>query len=173
MGRARQAIAFSLCAAWLGWAAAVASGSDWVNFANETASRLIADAGLGVSDTQEKDYIWGDIDQDGDVDLADFKIFLTVYTGPLDDCQPNGVLDLQDILVGTSSDDNFNGVPDDCCPGDVNGDGVTNVLDLIDLLLCFGQPAVPDCEAEDGNNDGVVNVLDLIDLLLDFGLPCP
>ena len=114
-----------------------------------------------------------DVDQDGDVDLADFKIFLTVYTGPLDDCQPNGVLDLQDILVGTSSDDNFNGVPDDCCPGDINGDGVTNVLDLIDLLLCFGLPAVPGCEAADGNNDGVVNVLDLIDLLLDFGLPCP
>ena len=24
------------------------------------------------------------------------------------------------------------------CPTDVNGDGVTNVLDLIDLLLAFG-----------------------------------
>ncbi len=54
-----------------------------------------------------------------------------------------------------------------------NGDGVTNVLDLIDLLLCFGQPAVPGCEAEDINADGSVNVLDLIDLLLAFGQPCP
>ncbi len=26
------------------------------------------------------------------------------------------------------------------CPEDVNGDGVTNVLDLIELLLAFGQP---------------------------------
>ncbi len=25
------------------------------------------------------------------------------------------------------------------CPTDINGDGVTNVLDLIDLLLQFGQ----------------------------------
>ncbi len=24
------------------------------------------------------------------------------------------------------------------CPQDINGDGVTNVLDLIDLLLAFG-----------------------------------
>ena len=56
--------------------------------------------------------------------------------------------------------------------GDINNDGVVNVLDLIDLLLCFGQPAVPGCEAEDVNDDGVVNVLDLIDLLLDFGLNC-
>ncbi len=59
------------------------------------------------------------------------------------------------------------------CPEDVNGDGVTNVLDLIDLLLCFGQPAVPGCVAEDLNNDGTVNVLDLIDLLLEFGQACP
>ncbi len=59
------------------------------------------------------------------------------------------------------------------CPEDVNGDGTINVLDLIDLLLCFGLPAVPGCEAEDVNEDGTVNVLDLIDLLLEFGQPCP
>ena len=59
------------------------------------------------------------------------------------------------------------------CPTDTNGDGVTNVLDLIDLLLCFGQRAVPDCEAEDINADGTVNVLDLIELLLAFGERCP
>ena len=59
------------------------------------------------------------------------------------------------------------------CPTDVNDDGVTNVLDLIDLLLCFGQPAVPGCESEDVNQDGTVNVLDLIDLLLQFGQACP
>ncbi|MEE8476833.1 MAG: hypothetical protein V3S19_00605 [Gemmatimonadales bacterium] len=59
------------------------------------------------------------------------------------------------------------------CPEDVNADGTTNVLDLIQLLLCFGQLAVPGCEAEDINNDGVVNVLDLILLLLAFGTACP
>ncbi len=46
-------------------------------------------------------------------------------------------------------------------------------MDLIDLLLCFGQPAVPGCETEDVNLDGTVNVLDLIDLLLAFGTACP
>jgi mono/diheme cytochrome c family protein len=59
------------------------------------------------------------------------------------------------------------------CPTDINNDGSTNVLDLIDLLLCFGQPAVPGCESEDVNADGTVNVLDLIDLLLEFGQACP
>ena len=59
------------------------------------------------------------------------------------------------------------------CPTDINGDGTTNVLDLIDVLLCFGLPAVPGCEAEDVNEDTTVNVLDLIDLLLEFGNACP
>ena len=54
---------------------------------------------------------------------------------------------------------------------DINGDGGIDVLDLIDLLLCFGQRAVPGCEAEDVNGDGSVDVLDLIDLLLEFGAP--
>jgi len=59
------------------------------------------------------------------------------------------------------------------CPQDINADGAVNVLDLIDLLLCFGLPAVPGCEAQDVNADGNVNVLDLIDLLLVFGTSCP
>ncbi len=58
-------------------------------------------------------------------------------------------------------------------PEDVNGDNAVNVLDLIDLLLCFGQKAAGGCEAEDDNNDGTVNVLDLIELLLVFGETCP
>ncbi len=58
------------------------------------------------------------------------------------------------------------------CPTDITGDGVTNVLDLIELLLCFGQPANPPCDTADINTDGSVNVLDLIDLLLAFGTPC-
>ena len=59
------------------------------------------------------------------------------------------------------------------CLPDINGDHVINVLDLIDLLLCFGQPAVPGCEREDVNRDDTVNVLDLIDLLVEFGRVCP
>ena len=59
------------------------------------------------------------------------------------------------------------------CPEDVNNDGAVNVLDLIDVLLCFGLPAEPGCVAEDINQDGTVNVLDLIDLLLSFGTSCP
>ena len=57
--------------------------------------------------------------------------------------------------------------------GDVDGDCLVDVLDLIDLLLCFGQPAVGACASADLNADGTVDVLDLIDLLLVFGTACP
>ena len=59
-----------------------------------------------------------------------------------------------------------------CLLADVNGDGAVNVLDVIELLLCFGQPADPPCDAPDVTGDGTVNVLDLIEVLLDFGLTC-
>ena len=68
----------------------------------------------------------------------------------------------------------FGGEGEKFCPNDVNGDLVINVLDLIELLLCFGAPDLPPCDTgQDINQDGVINVLDLIDLLLRFGADCP
>ncbi len=61
------------------------------------------------------------------------------------------------------------------CPWDINGDGVINGLDLIDLLLCFGDPATPPCDTgQDITQDGFVNVNDLlVELLLNFGAARP
>ena len=54
----------------------------WVVF-NEDPSRLSAPAELGAADTQEKDYAWGDVDCDGDIDLValskvDFPVHATI-----------------------------------------------------------------------------------------------
>ena len=59
------------------------------------------------------------------------------------------------------------------CPADVDGNGVVNALDLIDLLLCLGEAANPPCEGADVDGNGFVNALDLIDLLLELGTVCP
>ncbi len=44
--------------------------AQWVTFQDQTSTRLVATAGLGVSDPQEKDYAFADFDQDGDIDLV-------------------------------------------------------------------------------------------------------
>lgn len=42
----------------------------WLEFRNETSTRLQAAPGLGVSDPEEKDYAWGDVNRDGWIDLV-------------------------------------------------------------------------------------------------------
>ena len=54
--------------------------------------------------------------------------------------------------------------------GDVSGDGAVNVLDLIIMLLDFGDcPDPPQGCPSDVNGDGTVDTIDLIILLANFG----
>ena len=46
------------------------ASAQWLEFVNETDARLDAPANLGSNDDQEKDYAWGDVDKDGDIDLV-------------------------------------------------------------------------------------------------------
>lgn len=62
--------------------------------------------------------------------------------------------------------------PECDCPGDVNGDGVINGLDIAGFVRCLlGNPLPGDnCTCADINNDGLYNVLDIqlfIQLLFD------
>ena len=46
----------------------------WVQYQNETAARLVsADPTVGINDTQEKDYAWGDVNNDGWIDLVSVR----------------------------------------------------------------------------------------------------
>ncbi len=44
--------------------------AEWVAWINETSTRLSGDPATLHDDTEEKDYAWGDVDQDGDIDLV-------------------------------------------------------------------------------------------------------
>jgi hypothetical protein len=80
--------------------AGLASGSDWLSFTNETASRVQADLLLVADDPHEKSYAWGDFDQDGDIDLAVARKVPMAVAGP----KPNVLLMNEDgILVDRSA----------------------------------------------------------------------
>lgn len=56
-------------------------------------------------------------------------------------------------------------------PGDVNGDGCTNDVDLLRILFAFGDNA-SNAPNEDLNEDGIIDDADLLILLFDFGAGC-
>ncbi len=111
-----------------------------------------------------------DIDQDGDVDGNDLDSFLTVYNGPIEDCNNNGVIDLKDIFLGVLPDSDDDGVADPgaclaACPADLTGDSNVDGADL-GLLLAAWDTA--DANA-DLNDDGNVDGADLGLLLAAWG----
>lgn len=56
------------------------------------------------------------------------------------------------------------------CPGDLDGDGLVGVTDILQLLVGFGCTTA--CGPSDVNADGVVNVSDVLFLLGLFGSNC-
>ena len=57
------------------------------------------------------------------------------------------------------------------CPGDFNGDGLVNTLDLAMLLRVFGT-SVSSCSKFDSDHNGFINTFDLADFLHHFGNIC-
>jgi len=101
-----------------------------------------------------------DLQGDADVDMDDFQLFLDRYTGPMNDCNDNGELDLLEILDGSAQDQNNNGLIDECesaKQADLNGDGAVDGADLGLLLGDWGAGESP----ADLNGDGVVDGADL------------
>ena len=86
---------------------------------------------------------------------------------PYRDCNGNGTPDWCDISTGVSVDVNNNGIPDECeCEGDLNGDGLVNVDDIIIVILNWGEFGE---NLGDANNDGQVDGQDLGLVITAFG----
>jgi len=105
---------------------------------------------------------------DGDAEAGAAYIY-----GGLGDCNENGELDLCDIADGFSTDENNNGIPDECeppdCPWDLDGNAIVGASDLLSLLLQWGSnPNGP----PDFDGNGAVGASDLLALLANWG-PCP
>jgi hypothetical protein len=90
------------------------------------------------------------------------------------DCDQNGLVDYGEIVRGEKVDANANGVPDccespaGCCPGDVDGDGAVNGIDLAIVLARWGGPS-KDYPKADADGSGVVDGVDLAVVLGAWG----
>ncbi len=129
----------------------LAGGDTWPTFADETAIRLLAIPSVGTADTQEKDYAWGDVDKDGDIDLicvrkqpwntlGRFRNVLFMNEGITQGHAINGVLVDRTAEFATEATDGGQGMLDltndrDVVLVDVNGD---TWLDIV-TATTYGQ----------------------------------
>lgn len=61
------------------------------------------------------------------------------------------------------------------CPGDANGDGTVNILDMVYVRNNLNRNPLsdPGVQAADVNQDGRVNILDMLLVRANFGTVCP
>lgn len=91
------------------------------------------------------------------------------------DCNDNGVDDCDDIAMGTSTDCDMSGVPDECeSYGDLDLDGDVDLRDFASLATCFtaaGGSAEGDCACYDSDGDGDVDADDYAELATQMNGP--
>jgi len=135
---------------------AVANASaQWVTYVNETSTRLVAASSLLVNDNLEKDFAWGDFDQDGDQDVVCMRKFPGSIQGGFRDIlfmNEGGILVDRTQEYGSAADAAGSlGMLDACNDRDVkavdvNNDGwldlvtATTMSDQVSTML--GQPRV-------------------------------
>ena len=119
--------------------------------------------------TADDDCAVHDVDQDGDVDINDFAVFLIAYDDVIADCNSNGTPDFEEIIANLALDADMNGELDDCTPdclGDIDNSGAVDFTDLVGVIAAWGPCG--GCAA-DLNNSGAVDFADLVILLAAFG----
>ncbi len=123
------------------------ASAQWVTFANETATRMPVGPGLNTASTstgdlQEKDYAWGDVDHDGDIDLVcvrkqpftstgRFPNILFMNEGTAQGHSINGVLVDRTALYAIAVDMNNDGVTDPQPASDQGFNTPTNDRDVV------------------------------------------
>ncbi|MCH2134090.1 MAG: hypothetical protein MK116_10110 [Phycisphaerales bacterium] len=98
--------------------------------------------------------------------LAPSQLLNTLPAGTTADCNGNGLPDDCDLASGTSEDADGDGWPDECdaCLGDLDGDGVVGVDDLLEMIAQWGGDGSGDLD-----DNSVVDVNDVLLLLNEWG----
>ncbi|MFN0059465.1 MAG: FG-GAP-like repeat-containing protein [Planctomycetota bacterium] len=117
---------------------------DFLTYSDQTSTRLVAAPALSTADIEEKDYAWGDVDLDGDVDMVCVRKepfdtpgrrrnVLFMNEGLAEGHALNGVLVDRTSMYATDADDGGLGFLDltndrDVALVDANGDGWLDIV---------------------------------------------
>ncbi len=144
-------------------------GQDWQQQVKLLASDGAATDGFGrgVAIGKKGGLVGAPFDDDGGPSSGAAYFF-----GGIEDCDQNGSVDLVDLIRGSAADNDDDGTPDLCCPGDVDGDGQVFLTDLAIFLAMYGT-FTPDPLASDMDGNGYVGLEDLQIVLTAFGRTCP
>jgi hypothetical protein len=153
-----------------GWL--LAGNEDEFQTARKFASRESAQAQLRPALTIEFDACPWDLNDDGDVAVADLLALLSGF-GPCNDGEDcpgdfdgDGTVGVTDLLALLGR---FGPCPGSPCPWDVNGDGVVGTTDLLQVLANLGPCTGPGACPWDVNGDGIVDALDVVAVAMHFG----
>ena len=131
-----------------------------------TIENLLSDRGHEVTAVEDGRTALRALEENGLPGLVLCDIGLAGMSGI--DCNYHGEPDACDIFDGTSSDENNNGIPDEC-DADLDGSGSVGVGDLLILLANWGPCGdCADCP-DDLSGDCSVGVSDLLILLANWG----
>ena len=154
---------------WIGLFQSSSSGWAWLDSSPYSWSNWAPGEPSGNGDYC---WLWGPgnngfpVDTWDDIPNMNAPGYIVEWQTP-EDCNGNGSPDVRDIALGTSLDDDGDGVPDECvpeCPADLDGNGTVDGADLAHLLGFWSIDGDADL---DGN--GVIDGADLAILLGAWG----
>ncbi len=110
-----------------------------------------------------------DHDADGEIDVDDLESLANAWDEIKTDCNDNGQWDVVDVILGSSTDLDGDGHPDECslCPGDINLDGKVDVDDLLAIISI--EWGCSDACIGDLDSSGRVDAVDVLYLIVLWG----
>ena len=148
------------------------SGTVWTQIDKLHTDQIAAEDDFGFAVAIDGDYAVAGVPRDDGTGLTTGSGYLFAVAG---DCNLNGTPDACDILAGTSTDFDQNSIPDECAtPGDRNGDGDVDLMDIQGFQNCYtgiAEQVAATCELFDMEPDGDVDSDDLAKILAHFDGP--